>query len=219
MRCGIGCGLLKKRYPNAKVIAIDQAEKMLDYAKHHQTEDINWLCADAEIIPLEDGSVDLIFMNLLLPWFDDSKKIFSELRRILRPEGLLMFSSLGPDTLIELRESLFDSVLPNLIDMHIIGDELTKARFADPVLDVEYLTVTYREFKKLIYELQVTGILTSDIPPDLNADDILKPDTEGKYPITFEIIYGHAWGPSSTVDHVADESGTVRIPLSHLRRR
>ncbi len=214
--CGVGhcAGLLQKRYPGATVFGVDHAERMLAYARETQIAEVKWACAEADILPLQDGSVDLIFMNLLLPWFDDEKTILRECRRILRPEGLLIFSSLGPDTLIEWQEILGNSLLPNLMDMHDSGDALMHARFADPVLDVEYLNVTYKSFDKLIYELQMTGMLLDNIPP-LQPE----PNSAGKFSVTYEIIYGHAWGPDVTVDHIADESGVVKIPLSHLRRR
>lgn len=214
--CGVGSEavLLKKRYPDAAIIAIDHAEKYLSYAAQHHTADVAWICAEAEILPLPDHSVDLIFANLLLPWFDDIKKTMREWRRILRPEGLLLFSSLGPDTLKEWQGGFSEYILPVLMDMHDLGDELVRARFIDPVLDMEYLTVTYRELEKLTQELQVTGMLAADLP-------VIKgePDSGGVFPVTYEVIYGHAFGPDFMVDQVADESGVVKIPLAHLRRR
>lgn len=169
--------------------------------------------AEDEILPFADHSVDLIFANLFLPWCKDLNKIFREWRRVLRPEGLLMFSSFGPDTLIELRENHANEILINLVDMHNLGDELTHARFADPVMDVEYLNVTYRELKTLMQELQATNMLLSDV-----TEVQLTPNDKNVFSLTYEIVYGHAWGPDPGVDHVADEEGVVRIPLSHLRR-
>lgn len=185
--------LLKKRYPDAKMlVALDEKK----------------------ILTQEEQFVDLIFANLFLPWCKELKKIVFLWRHLLRLDGVLMFSSFGPDTLIELRENYANCLLPDLIDMHNIGDELTQARFANPVLDVDYLKITYRDLKKLLMELQATNMLTPDLT-EIN----LKPDAKSIFPLTYEIIYGHAFGPESSVDHVADEEGVVRIPLSHLRRR
>jgi len=183
---------LKKRYPTAEIMTEDQDEE--------------------GILALSDHSVDFIFANLSLPWCHDLQKCFREWRRILRPEGLLTFSSLGPDTLIELRSQLADFTLVNLVDMHNIGDELTQARFADPVLDVEYITVTYRQPETMIAELQIMDILVAQLP-----DVLFEMDQNEVFSVTFEVVYGHAWGPKMEVDHVADESGVVRIPLAHLR--
>lgn len=179
--------LLKKRYLNAEI---------------------------TQMVTCPDQSVDLIFANLFLPWCKDWKEIFREWRRVLRPEGLLMVSSLGPDTLIELREEYANWMLPDLVDMHNLGDELKQARFADPVLDVEYLTVTYREFKTLLKELKMQHMLVVEAP-----EMRLLPNDGDVFSLTYEVVYGHAWGPHNLVDHVADEEGVVRIPLSHLRRR
>lgn len=183
---------LKQRYENAEIFKF----------------------GEDEILPLADLSVDLIFANLFLPWQKDLKKIFHEWRRILQPEGLLMFTSLGPDTLMELRTKYADFLMPDLIDMHNVGDELTAARYADPVLDTEHLTVTYRDLKKLLFELQATNMLVQDLKEIDHT-----PTAEGLFPLTYEIVYGHAWGPDPSVDHVADDLGVVKIPLSHLRRR
>jgi malonyl-CoA O-methyltransferase len=175
--------LLKKRYPQAKMAT--------------------------EIINLPDHSVDLIFANLVLPWCQELKKILHDWRRIIRPEGLLMFSSLGPDTLKELKTSL----LPALIDMHDIGDELVHARFADPVMEMDQVTVSYSELQKLTHELQLSNMIGKEAHINMN------PNADNIFSLTYEVIYGHAWGPSLDVDHVADESGVVKIPLAHLRRK
>ena len=216
MGCGVGyCAQqLKEKYPQARVFAVDTAYPMLKYASQ-QAENIGWTCADVFTLPLADHSVDLIFANLVLPWCDDVEKIFREWRRVLRPEGLLMFTSLGPDTLKAWRELLADKTLPHLVDMHIYGDALTKTRFADPVLDVDYFTLSYREAGKLFFELQTTGMILPGDYPDVIAHMQNAPEWQAAY----EVIFGHAWGPAVSVDHVADEFGEVRIPLAHLRRR
>lgn len=185
--------LLKKHYPDAEIL-VDLDEK--------------------KILTLKEHSVDLIFANLFLPWCKEFKKTFFLWRHLLQTEGVLMFSSFGPDTLIELRENYANNLLPDLIDMHNIGDELIQARFADPVLDVEYLTVTYRDLKKLLMELQATKMLTEGLT-EIN----LEPNAKGAFSLTYEIVYGHAFGPDIEVDHIADEEGIVKIPLSHLRRK
>lgn len=167
---------------------------------------------ETEILALPDHSVDMIFANLFLPWCQDLKKVVAEWSRILRPEGFVMFSSFGPDTLMELREHFAEHLLTNLIDMHNVGDELMNAHIHDPVLDVEYVTVTYRDVMTLLSELQAMKMFSSR----LSALE-LKPNTEGVFPITYEIIYGHGFRAAITAGNFADEWGVVKIPLSQLR--
>lgn len=218
----LGCGVgfcaerLKQRYPEADVIAIDYAEKMLLYGAEHQTAEIFWVCAKEESIPLKDLSVDLIFMNLVLPWCDESNDVLRECRRLLKPGGLLMLSSLGPDTLKELRDNFSNDILPNLTDMHVIGDELVQAKFANPVLDVEHLTVTYKNAEKLFSELQLTGMLARDLPQEQLK---IIQDGDAIYQISYEVVHAHAWGPDLMVDQVADAFGVVKIPLSRILKK
>jgi len=190
---GVCAELLQKRYPKAKIVSLT-------------TDEI-------EIITLPEQSVDLIFANMTIPWCHDLKKMLYDCRRLLRLDGLFIFSSLGPDTLQELRAEFADAILIHLMDMHDIGDELIHARFQDPVLDVDSFQVTYRQCETLIAELQSMHILAEDLT--LRQ---LEANSEGLFNLTYEVIYGHAWGPSVTVDNTADEDGVVKIPLSHLRR-
>jgi malonyl-CoA O-methyltransferase len=190
---GFCTSLLTVRYPEAKIFSIPDPEA-------------------AEKLSLADESVDLIVANLILPWSNDFEATLREWRRILRPNGLLMFTSLGPDTLNELHHAPVE--FPHLIDMHHLGDGLTRIRFADPVLDVEYVTVTYRNHAQLAKELQTLGMVSGDA-----AQMTLTPTADGIYSLTFEVVYGHAWRPEAKEDYAADEEGVVRIPLSHLRSR
>ena len=200
---GYAAAILHHRYPSAKIYGLDHSSIMLEYAKTAHSPHIKWLYTDAAELPFKDQSVDLIFSNLLLPWCNDIKKLLYEWRRVLRPEGLLMFTSFGPDTLHELGiETL------HLIDMHDLGDRLLEVGFLDPVLDVDRIKVQYRDEKKLLHELQVTQMLPEDaiLVPLLDIPSL-----------TYEIVYAHAWGASSTFK--ADEEGVVKIPLTSLRSR
>ena len=171
---------------------------------------------DAEIVTstnnLPDNSIDLLFANLVLPWCSNVEIILREWQRILRPEGLLMLTSFGPDTLREVQER--DVLLPYWIDMHDLGDKLAEVGFADPVLDVEHFTLTYREHKQLLYELQITKMIAQD-----QMTLTVEKNTEGVFPLTYEVIYGHAWGAETRTGYHPDETGTVKIPLADLRRR
>lgn len=206
----IGCGLgtampfLQKRYPEASLLGVDHNQTMLDYAKKTQDPSIQWFCTDASAIPLRNESVDLIFSNLMLPWCPDIKKYLYEWRRLLRPEGLLMFTGFGPDTLQEVEiKTLF-----HLIDMHDIGDLLVQVGFLDPVLDVEHFALLYRDLDKLNTELVATQMIEMStllkvVPP---------------ISLTHEVFFAHTWGPGVPKKEDSDEVGVVKIPLSHLRR-
>lgn len=177
--------LLKKRYEDANITVINEINA---------------------ILPLRDHSVDLIFSNLFFSWCEDSKKLLSQWQRILRPNGLIIFSSFGLDTLRELKETYGNYFLPHLFDMHEIGDQLIEAKFAHPVLDVDYVKVKYQNPEKLFSELQNLKLLSKNSLP--LPETILN--------ITYEIIYSHAFGKEITN---LSENNEIRIPLSHLRRR
>ncbi len=213
--CGIGYGvqLLQARYPNAELFAVEDAPEMLAYAAKvsGSVASVRWLHASFDQLPVADGSVDLLVGNLVLPWCTDLMKLLQEWRRVLRPEGLLMFSSFGPDTLRELEGQGIQ--LPYFADMHNLGDALMQAGFADPVLDADHFTLTYKEQQTLQHELQLTGFISQE--------DILQPlkkDVAGVIPLTYEIVYGHAWRPEMNKNEVVGD-GVVKFPLAHLRGR
>ena len=213
----VGCGagycarLLQKRYPEAEIWGVDDSLSMLAYAKELSPPSIQWLCTSFDTLPAEDQSVDLVVGNLILPWCMDLKKAVQEWRRVLRPEGLLIFSTYGPDTLRELHAQSIQ--LPPFIDMHDLGDLLVQANFAGPVLDVEHFTLTYREQQRLQDELRMTSFIENQT--------ILQPmekNSMGVIPLTYEVIYGHAWKPEASKNVLA-EDGVVKFPLANLRRR
>lgn len=184
-----GCGpspmmmALQDRFQNAKVLHLDSSHAMLNQAKEtfpHAT----FLLNPAEQIPLPDHSVDMIFANLLLPFCSAPKLVYREFQRILSPEGLLMFSSFGPDTLKEFTGFNINP-LPHCCDMHDIGDELM-TYFADPVVEVEHITLCYETHASLIQELLANQMIsTQDVPNDLQGFPL---------EVTYELIYAHAFG-------------------------
>lgn len=210
---GCGAGLLsqklKTHYPNATVISIDQSENMLRYAQ--QKNSVNALCAEAETLPFLNNSVDILIANFLLPWHANPKALFAEWQRVLRPNGLLLFSGLGPDTLQEYH-AIFADYLPQLIDMHDIGDELVQAGFSDPVLEVEHYTLTYRDQVTLLRELQESGLVIG-----LPLVDLLQPNEEEIYSLTCEVVFAHAWKQEKQSSTSSD--GTTHISLASLRRQ
>ncbi len=206
--------LIEKRYKKSTIVSLDLSSEMLMYTRKKEgfikrfTSPHRYLCADAENLPLADQSVDLIVSSLALQWCD-LEAVFAGFRRVLKPGGLLMFSSMGPDTLKELRQawSKADGELhvSAFIDMHDVGDALMRAGFSDPVMDVESITMTYLTVKKLMQDLKAIGSRNAveGRAKGLTGKQRLKKMTEayetmrynGVLPATYEIVYGHAWAP------------------------
>lgn len=208
--CGVGADLpgLTQRFPEAEIIGMDCSELYLDYGKRQAHHQGHWIAADAGSLPLASHSVDLIFANLLLPWSSDPLALLKEWRRVLRPGGLLFFSCLGPDTFKQTQTEF----LPGLVDMHEVGDALLEQGYVDPVLEVEDLTLTYPTLKRLQSELEKSGMLKKG----LKVNDITTVD--GVFPISYEVIYGHAWCPVVKA-FKSDKEGVVKVPISHLKAK
>lgn len=223
---GHACHALIRRYPKALVIALDASQPMLRAAGRRQT----WLrrfarlCGDAECLPLADGSVDLILSNLMLQWCNPDA-VFAEFRRVLKPHGLLCFTTLGPDTLRELRSAwaAVDSRthVNQFIDMHDIGDALVRGGFAAPVLDVERYTLSYRDVRAVAADLKATGAHNATMGRARGltgrrrfaalrtAYDAFRQD--GRLPATYEVVFGHAWAPATAARSGKAEDATVSL--------
>ena len=241
--CGNGLQRLQRRYRGGRLVAIDLAFEMLRIANRraprwfgHQ----RFVCADAAALPLANASVDLIFSNLALQWCPALDPVFLECRRVLKPDGLLLFSTLGPDTLRELRLSWaqVEQTRPidaggapthvnAFMDMHDIGDALIRAGFAGPVIDVERLLLTYPDVHALMRELKGLGAhnvtagrrqsLTRrrDLNAMIAAYDARRQN--GLIPATHEVVYGHAWAPPAGA-RPQDGSTVVKVSLDQIRR-
>jgi malonyl-CoA O-methyltransferase len=190
-------------------------------------------CGDMESLPLTTRSVGMVFSNLSLQWCTELDKVFEEFRRVLQPQGLLMFSTFGPDTLKELRASWtqVDGYIHvnAFIDMHDIGDALMRARFSGPVMDVEHFTLTYATLGQLMRELKAMGAhnVTAGRRTTLSGKGRLAAlerayeryrNPEGRLTATFEVVYGHAWARAAESVSGTAGSRTVSIPLSRIRR-
>jgi len=196
---------LAKQY-DAELLHYDLSENMLRHAKPFNN--IMTLCGDAEHLPFRNNSIDFVFANCVFSWCPNLKQLFGEIQRILKPNGLLLFSTFGPDTFIELQESChaLGNIRPisAFLDMHIIGDALLQANLDDPVVDMETLTLTYSTVSNLLHDLQQTGFSGHyENCLSLNALETIDSITlsyerfrnkQGNLPVTFEVIYGHAWG-------------------------
>jgi malonyl-CoA O-methyltransferase len=210
---GAGTGRMsrafKKRYHPAQVIALDIAHGMLLQAKNSNGlfKKLQFVEADAESLPFAENSFDLIVSNMTLQWCQQTDMAFQQWRNVLKPNGLLMFTTLGPDTLKELRQSwrAVDDLphVNDFIDMHDIGDALMRSGFSEPVMDVEYMTLTYDKVTQLLKDLKDIGAhnVLQERSKGLTGKKVIK-SLENAYeefrhndllPATYEVIYGHAW--------------------------
>jgi len=248
--CGPGADLpaFAARYPDVPRLAVDVARPMLALARdaHGPQQGFfqrllgsrgtpsapGFLCADARALPLKRGAVSLVWSNLMLQWLHDPLPALKEMHRVLEVGGMLMFSTLGPDTLRELR-----SVLPGpdgarlhrFIDMHDLGDELAKAGFADPVMDMERLTLTWASPQAMLAELRTwggnvavgrfEGLRTPrwrERLQEVLAEQLARPD--GRLGMTVEVIYGHAIKPPPRPKVAAETAVSLEDMRAMMKR-
>jgi len=214
---------LMARFPRAGIVAIDLALGMARRTSARRAAWRHWLdwrgvrlaavCGDIERLPVASGTAGLIWSNLALQWVSPPQQTFSEMHRILADGGLFMFSSFGPDTLRELRAS-FEGTdqhthVTRFIDMHDLGDALVAQGFADPVMDMEHVTLTYANVRDLMRDLKSIGAhnVTPGRPVTLSGKSLVTKvarayeafRADGRLPATFEVVYGHAWKPRARV--------------------
>ncbi|HWI38048.1 MAG TPA: methyltransferase domain-containing protein [Burkholderiales bacterium] len=195
---------LGAHYRGAEVIALDYALPMLPRAgflDRWRRRGVLSLSADMERLPLESESVQLVWSNMALHWLNDPLAAFREFSRVLVPDGLVMFSTLGPDTLKELRAAGADSRVHAFIDMHDLGDMLVAAGLTSPVMEMEVLTIDYRSGARLLEDLRASGQTNAraDRPRGLAGrrfGERLRAALEATPQITYEVVYGHAWKPT-----------------------
>lgn len=228
--CGSGADLawLRRRYPGARAIGCDLSAGMLAHVDAGGGWLARWLpgraaalrvCADVRRLPLAAGGLDLVWSNLMLQWLADPRPAIAEMQRVLRPDGLLMFSTLGPDTLKELRAAFrgvddAPHVLP-FVDMHDIGDALVAGGFAEPVMDMEVLTLTYADAAALFDDLRRNAsanplagrrrTLTGRARWQRMLAALEASRRDGRIAASFEVVYGHAWkaAPRAPADGLA----------------
>ncbi|MFT5392710.1 MAG: malonyl-CoA O-methyltransferase [Gammaproteobacteria bacterium] len=215
---------LREQYPDASVLASDVELSRLpevprrgrgfSFRPRPRTQAV---VMDATQPAVRAATIDLVTSNAMLHWVDGLPSVLSEARKILRPGGLFMFSTLGADTLVELRQAwaLHDATHAHVHpfpDMHDIGDQLTKAGFTDIVMDAERVTLTYATPQELLAELHSleVGNLCVARPMGLTTPRQLHcvcnayhevpgavdPPT-GRIIATVELVFAHAWANST----------------------
>jgi malonyl-CoA O-methyltransferase len=240
--CGAGAqqAALLRHFARGTWIGIDLSHAMLVQAPSGGPAFARWLprtlrpwshalriCANADCVPLASDSVDCVFSNLMLNWHPAPHRVFPEIARVLREGGLLLFSSLGPDTLRELREACA-AALPHarpmpFVDMHDLGDMMVAAGFSSPVTESEAIRLTYRSARQLLAEARALGGNPRDdryagMPSGRQARALLaeleaQRDSTGRIGLTFEISYGLGWKAPPRVP----AGGTTTISVEALR--
>jgi malonyl-CoA O-methyltransferase len=248
---GAGTGFLsahiQAQYPQAQLLAVDLSEQMLRQYRHNQQANVAWwqklnpftskadvhvVSADAYKLPFSDASVDMLVSSLMLQWCDDLPAVLAECRRVLKPSGVFFIASLGPDTLKEIRlawqavDGQAQQHLLNFADIHDLGDAVSRSGFADPVLDVERITLTYATPRAALDDLKHIGATNANKGRGAGLMGKTKwaaflqayqnqalPD--GRIPATFEVVYAHAFAgqlPQALSD------GVVSVPISQIKR-
>lgn len=239
---GYGRSLLRQHYLNADVIELDFAVPMLQTSarepvltrmlEHFRTRQLFRIAGDVEQLPLADSSVAMVWSNMTFQWCNDLDATFKEMRRVLQPGGLMLFSTFGPDTLKELRAA-FGAVdgqthVNRFIDMHDIGDALVRTGFGTPVMDVEHFTLTYPDLKALMRDLKALGAhnVTQGRPRGLFGRATwqkLQSAYEGfrnnaLLPATYEVVYGHAWKPERGEQQSSSDQAVIRLDFPKRSR-
>ena len=236
----VGCGAggtrraLLERHPRAQWLGVDLSPAMLARAAPPSflSRLLAWrrspaprVCAEASALPLAEGSADLLFSNLMLHWHPEPHRVFPEWLRVLRVDGLLLFSCFGPDTLKELRRAYAKAAIAArpmpFVDMHDFGDMMVAAGFATPVMDVETIRLTYASPQALLGEVaalggnprddRAPGLVSGRRARALHAALHETADADGRIALSFEVAYGHAWKPQPRA------RGQATVPLEDLR--
>jgi len=241
----LGCGpgvqakALSQRFSDARVVAMDWSLPMLARAGAER----GWLrkrferiAADANALPLAESSVDLLYSNLMLQQCENLPAMLNGFRRVLKPGGLVLFSTFGPDTLTELREAWRkvdeQSHVGPFADVQTIGDAMMRAGFGEPVLDTDWITTTYTSPRALLDELMATGTIDADSDRQrslggrkktaalLNAYESARMES-GLYPATWEVVYASAWGPEegAPIRNIHGEEASVSVASIGRRKR
>lgn len=213
---GYGARLLRQRFVRASVFEADLALGMLQTSRAQTARWRRWLaaerhiCADMESLPFADNSLDMLWSSLALQWCNEPDLAFAEMLRVLKPGGLLMYSTFGPDTLKELVQ-VFAGVdshthVNRFIDMHDLGDAMVRTGFETPVVDMDMLTLTYTTARAALTDLKAIGahnvtagraqgLMGKGSWQRIQANYEVLRRADGQLPLTFEVVYGHAWKP------------------------
>lgn len=220
-------------YPDARILATDFCRHMAirSRTRCRRLDGVATICGDAERMPVRDNSIDLVFANLLLPWCDPGE-VFQESARVLRDGGLLLFTTVGPDTLAEVRQAwseVDDGVhVHGFVDMHDLGDMANRSGLAEPVLDIDRLTVTYPDVSGLVSDLRACGAtnvahgrrsqLTGRSRWNAFRKRIEAQRTGVGLSISVELIFGQAWGATARGTGLSSDTVEAGVSVEELRQ-
>jgi malonyl-CoA O-methyltransferase len=226
---GSAIPILTKRFRGAKIVAVDLSGPMLERCRAKQ----GWLSrtsvlqADASALPFADQSIDVVFANLLLPWINEPEQVTREVSRVLREDGLFVFATLGPDSLLEIRNAWTAvddrSHVNRFLDMHDVGDLMVRAGLRDPVLDVDRLSVSYDDADALFRDLTAVGArnslqyrnsaLVGKRRFEAMRDRLENATADGGISLNLELVYGHCWGgrPPPAKSDVRIDAAAIRV--------
>jgi malonyl-CoA O-methyltransferase len=232
--CATGAGAvdLAARFTNARVLAVDTSSAMLAVTRcAGGAKRLHIVAGDAERLPLPAGRVGLLLANLVLPWCLP-EFVFREAARVLEPGGALMFSTLGPDTLQEVRRAwarVDDAIhVHAAFEMHDLGDIAVASGLQEPVMDIERITLTYAHVRDLVRDLRACGAVNTAAGrrPTLTGPERWRAFVEvlhagrrdDRFDVTIELVFGQAWGNpgGSRQGQSADE---VVVSLDRVGRR
>ncbi len=231
---GTSSRLLAGKYHKSKIIQFDIARQMLLASRSRSPRFFSrhrFICGDAEALPVVDSCAGLVFSSLTIQWCNDLDRLLSEVNRVLSPGGLIIFATLGPDTLKELRQSWLtadaDVHINTFLDMHDIGDAIIRAGMDGVVMDVEMITMTYESCMDLMRELKNLGAHNANLDRNIaltgkgklnrviEAYESYRQD--GKVPASFEIVYGHAWKSLTDKRRLAEKNISY-IPIKEIQK-
>ena len=229
---------LRRRFRRVHVVSLDASHRMAVQSM----KKAGWLSrssavqADASRLPFADACFDIVVANQLLPWLPDPQQAFGEIARVLKEGGVFAFATLGPDSLQTLRAAwvaadespLSDMHVHRFADMHDIGDGLVRAGLADPVLDVDRLSVSYENTDRLFTDLTLAGArnaladrargLTGRRRFEAMRRALGSENEAGNIILDLELVYGHCWGTGPAGDPQDFRIPAGRIPLRDKRR-
>lgn len=222
---GRQCLALLRRFPKAKLVAVDASQGMLKRARKRQRwwrRDFELLCGDGARLPLAEDSIDLLYAHLSLAWLDDVAAALQSWRRVLRPGGLLLASVYGPDTLKDWRDAL--TIGYPLIDVQAFGSALVRAGFAEPVLDTDWLTSVYHSRAALLADLRGAGLLpalTPGLAPRTRRQLLKAFDSRANGPASecragWEIVSASAWAPEPGQAFRSEQGEVASVPVTAI---
>jgi malonyl-CoA O-methyltransferase len=208
--------LLQQAFPQARIISFDLTS-VLPKNKWYQRKTTYPvpISGDPFALPFPEKSIDLVISNLAIYWWEPRQQLFAEVQRVLKPNGGFFFSTLGPDSLQQLRNESSIQTYRHFSDLHDVGDDLVQAGFQHPVMDMEYLTYSYNTAALLQQDMERWQLQPWYLP--FTAPETEFPSVKTPQDLTFELIYGHAWCSRQGINKATNQES--RISVSNITTR